>query len=75
MAQTRNIELNKIIDQATKLISDNGLSETTLPTLAKSLNVRSQSLYHYVSGLKQLLSLVGASRIKILRHKLMESLI
>ena len=75
MAQRRNLDLNKIIDQATKLISDKGLSETTLPTLAKSLNVRSQSLYHYVSGRKQLLSLVGASRIKILRHKLMESLI
>lgn len=75
MAQRRSLDLNKIIDQATKLICEKGLSETTLPAIAKSLNVRSQSLYHYVSGRKQLLSLVGARQIKILRHQLMDSLI
>lgn len=75
MVQKRNLDLDKIIDQATKLISENGLSETTLPALAKALDVRSQSLYHYVSGRKQLLSLVGAREIKILRNKLMDDLI
>lgn len=75
MAQKRNLDLDKIIDQATKLICEKGLSETTLPALAKALNVRSQSLYHYVSGREQLLSLVGARRIKIMRQKLMDSLI
>ncbi|PEG97847.1 TetR/AcrR family transcriptional regulator, partial [Lactobacillus sp. UMNPBX8] len=75
MAQKRNLDLDKIIDQATKLISEKGLSATTLPALAKALNVRSQSLYHYVSGRKQLLSLVGAREIKILRHQLMDDLI
>ena len=75
MAQKRNLDLDKIIDQATELICEKGLSETTLPALAKALNVRSQSLYHYVSGRKQLLSLVGARQIKNLRQKLMDSLI
>lgn len=46
-----------------------------MPALAKALDVRSQSLYHYVSGRKQLLSLVGARQIKILRHELMNDLI
>lgn len=75
MAQKRNLDLDKIIDQATKMISEKGLSATTLPALAKALNVRSQSLYHYVSGRKQLLSLVGAREIRILRHQLMDDLI
>ena len=64
MAQKRNLDLDKIIDQATELISKKGLTATTLPALAKALDVRSQSLYHYVSGRKQLLSLVGARLIK-----------
>lgn len=75
MAQKRNLDLDKIIDQATELISKQGLAATTLPVLAKALDVRSQSLYHYVSGRKQLLSLVGARQIRILRHQLMNDLI
>lgn len=75
MAQKRNLDLDKILDQATKLIDEKGLSATTLPALAKSLNVRSQSLYHYVSGRSQLLSLVGAREIKVLRHQLVDNLI
>lgn len=75
MAQKRNLDLDKIIDQATELICENGLDKMTMPTLAKSLGVRSQSLYHYVSGRKQLLSLIGARQVKILRHKLMDDLI
>lgn len=75
MAQKRNLDLNKIIDQAIILIGEKGLAGTTLPALAKALNVRSQSLYHYVSGRKQLLSLVGANQIKVLRHQLVDGLI
>lgn len=74
MAQKRTLDLNKVIDKAIELISEKGLSETTMPNLAKALGVRSQSLYHYVSGRKQLLSLVGASRIKVLHGKLVDSL-
>ena len=48
MTQKRNLDLDKIIDQATELICENGLDKMTMPALAKSLDVRSQSLYHYV---------------------------
>lgn len=75
MAQKRNLDLDKILDQATNLIAEKGLTATTLPALAKALNVRSQSLYHYVSGRKQLLSLVGARQIRVLRKQLMDNLI
>lgn len=75
MVKKRSLDLDKVIAKATELIGQKGLSATTLPNLAKELGVRSQSLYHYVSGRKQLLSLVGASRIKILSKKLVENLI
>lgn len=75
MVQKRNLDLDKILDQATKLICEKGLDKMTMPALAKSLNVRSQSLYHYVSGRKQLLSLIGARQVKSLRHQLMDDLI
>ncbi|BDR60006.1 TetR/AcrR family transcriptional regulator [Lactobacillus xylocopicola] len=74
MVKKRSLDLDKVIEKATELIGQKGLSATTLPTLAKELNVRSQSLYHYVSGRKQLLSLVGASRINILKQKLVDNL-
>ena len=75
LVKKRSLDLDKVIAKATELIGRKGLSATTLPNLAKELGVRSQSLYHYVSGRKQLLSLVGASRIKILGKKLVDNLI
>lgn len=74
MIQKRNLDFNKVINKASELISEKGLSETTMPNLAKALGVRSQSLYYYVSGRKQLLSLVGAQRIKVLHQQLIENL-
>lgn len=74
MAQKRTLDLDKILDKASELIQKDGLAKTTFPTLAKALGVRSQSLYHYVSGRKQLLSLVGARQIKLLHHELVENL-
>lgn len=75
MAQKRTLDLDKILNQATELIEKKGLTGATLPALAKALGVRSQSLYHYVTGRKQLLSLVGAKQIKILHHKLVNGLV
>ncbi|CAM3166904.1 transcriptional regulator, TetR family [Lactobacillus bombicola] len=75
MVKKRSLDLDKIITKATELIAQRGLSATTLPNLANELGVRSQSLYHYVSGRKQLLSLVGASRIKVMITVLTDSLI
>lgn len=75
MTQKRTLDLNKIINKTIELIRDKGLAETTMPALAEALGVRSQSLYHYISGRKQLLSLVGANRIKVLEQKLVKNLI
>ena len=75
MTQKRNLDLDKILDRTTELIGEQGLAAITMPVLARALNVRSQSLYHYVSGRKQLLSLVGARQIRVLRKQLMNNLI
>lgn len=75
MAQKRTLDLEKVINKATEIINEKGLSELTMPKLAKALNVRSQSLYHYVSNRDQLLSLVCAERLRVLRRHLTESLI
>lgn len=75
MAQKRTLDLTKVIQKASELISQNGLAYATLPNLAKALGVRSQSLYHYVSGHKELLSLVGAHHLKILHQKLLNDLV
>lgn len=74
MPNKRSLGLDKIIAQATEMVRTQGLNQTTLPNLAKTLNVRSQSLYHYLDNRSQLLSLVAASRINILHDKLVEEL-
>ncbi|QNQ81317.1 TetR/AcrR family transcriptional regulator [Lactobacillus sp. PV034] len=75
MTQKRTLDRQKVINKATEIINDKGLSELTMPKLARALNVRSQSLYHYVSNRDELLSLVCAARLKILRTHLTENLI
>lgn len=75
MVQKRSLDLDKVIAKAIEIINNDGLEAATMPNLAKALGVRSQSLYHYVSGRNQLLSLVGASRIRALHQKLVNNLI
>lgn len=75
MVQKRNLDLPKVINKATEIINEKGLNELSMPKLARALGVRSQSLYHYVSNLDELLSLVGAERLKVLRAQLTEKLI
>lgn len=74
LSRKRNLDLDKIVEEATILIGTEGLAKTTLPSLAKVLDVRSQSLYHYVANRHQLFSLVAASRIKLLHQQLVEQL-
>ena len=59
-----------MIDQAITIISEKGLSELTMPTLAKALGIRSQSLYHYVANRNDLLVLVCVNRLQVLRQHL-----
>ena len=74
MVQKRTLDLDKVLDKARELIEEKGLAETTMPNLAKALGVRSQSLYHYVSGRQQILSLVAARQINVLHELLLEKL-
>ncbi|MCI5549530.1 MAG: TetR/AcrR family transcriptional regulator, partial [Lactobacillus johnsonii] len=41
MAKKRALDRSKVIDQAITIISEKGLSELTMPTLAKALGIRS----------------------------------
>lgn len=75
MTQKRTLDLDKVLAKATELLETRGLNETTMPNLAKALGVRSQSLYHYVKNRSQLLSLVAASRVKLLYEDLLKQLV
>ncbi len=75
MVKKRTLDLNKVLDQATQMIDEDGLAAVTMPKLAKALGIRSQSLYHYVSNRHELLSLVAARRLEFLRQKLMQEVI
>ena len=41
MTQKRTLDLDKVLAKATEMIESRGLSETTMPNLAKALGVRS----------------------------------
>lgn len=69
------MNLDKILDTATALINEHGLNYLTMQHLAKSLNVRSQSLYYYVANRSELLSLVAAKRLESLRQKLLQDIV
>jgi AcrR family transcriptional regulator len=75
MTSRKTLTLDKVLDEATELINEKGLSYLTMPNLATALHVRSQSLYYYVSNRRELLSLVAAKRIRFLRLKLMHSIL
>lgn len=75
MTQKRTLDLDKVLAKATELLEVRGLNETTMPNLAKALGVRSQSLYHYVNNRSQLLSLVAASRVRVLYEDLTKQLV
>ena len=64
-----------MIDQAITIISEKGLSELTMPALAKALGIRSQSLYHYVANRNDLLVLVCVNRLQVLRKHLTKKII
>lgn len=75
MVKKRVLDLDKVVDKATELITQNGLEATTMPAIAAALNIRSQSLYHYVANRHHLLSLVGAKRIKLMNERITTALV
>ncbi len=75
MTQKRTLDLDKVLVAGIDLVNELGLEGATLPNLAKRLGIRSQSLYHYLSGRKELLSLVGAREIGRLHQQLVSELL
>ena len=73
MAKKRALDRSKVIDQAIAIISEKGLSELTMPALAKALGIRSQSLYHYVANRNDFL--VCVNRLQVLRQHLTKKII
>lgn len=71
----RTLDKDKVIDKATEIINDEGLSALTMPHLAQTLNIRSQSLYHYVANRKELLSLICVKRLQVLHQQLVQKII
>lgn len=75
LAKKRALDRSKVIEQAIAIISEKGLSELTMPALAKNLGIRSQSLYHYVANRNDLLILVCVNRLQVLRQHLTKKII
>lgn len=75
MVKKRTLDLSKVLAATSELIDKQGIAAVTFPNLAKKLGIRSQSLYHYIDNRTQLLSLVGANRIKALNENLKENLV
>lgn len=71
----RTLDLDKVIKMATEIINEEGLRALTMPRLAKFLDVRSQSLYHYVANRRELLSIICARRLALLKEELIHKLI
>ncbi|QNQ82898.1 TetR/AcrR family transcriptional regulator [Lactobacillus sp. PV012] len=75
MKKHRTLDLDKVIQKSTEIINKEGLRALTMPRLAKFLNIRSQSLYHYVANRRELLSIICARRLAILKEELIHKLI
>lgn len=68
MTKVRTLNKQKVINAAVELVEEDGTRALTLPNLARRLNIRSQSLYNYVSNRHELLDLVGGAMIHDLQQ-------
>ncbi len=75
MASVRTLSTEKVIVAATEIARQDGLQKITMSTLAKKLNIRSQSLYHYISNRDELVSLVGAHVLNELYQQIVNSIV
>lgn len=57
--QKRNLSRQRVIDAAIDYADHHDISSLTLPSLARKLHVRSQSLYNYVANRNELISLAS----------------
>ena len=75
MAASRTLSIDKVVAAATDIARQDGLQKVTISTLAKRLNIRSQSLYHYISNRDELVSLVGAHVLHELYQQIVDSIV
>lgn len=75
MAKLRNLNREKVIRAACELVESKGVAALTLPTLARQLDIRSQSLYNYVANRSELLDLVGGAMITKMQRQATDHII
>lgn len=75
MAASRTLSIDKVVAAATEIARNDGLQKLTMSSLAKKLNIRSQSLYHYISNRDKLVSLVGAHVLHQLYQEIVNSIV
>ncbi len=70
-----NVDKNRIIEIATGIINESGVSTLTLKAVADELNIKVPSLYHYVDGLDGLLKEISLYGLNLLRERLVDAAI
>ncbi|WP_367341523.1 TetR/AcrR family transcriptional regulator [Limosilactobacillus sp.] len=75
MTISRTLNREKVVKAATEIAHNQGLPALTMSSLARKLNIRTQSLYHYVSNWEELIALVGAYVLKTMRHHIVEKVV
>ncbi len=75
MTKRRNLDLDKVMNQAIEIIQADGIKALTLPRLAKELDIRTQSLYNYIANLDELVSLIGARLIREMCQEIKDGII
>lgn len=74
MTKKRILDLDKVVAQATEIIATDGINSLSLSRLAHDLDIRTQSLYNYISNLNELISLVGAHFLDQLLEKVKDNI-
>lgn len=75
MVKKRTLNREKVIDEAITIMDRDGITELTLPRLARQLNIRSQSLYNYVANRQNLIALAGSKLLDQLYQTVSKALI
>lgn len=74
MGKQHDLSREKIMATAQKIITDRGFPELTFGSLAKELNIRSQSLYNYYANADAVIEDMGANFMKTLYASMAENL-
>jgi AcrR family transcriptional regulator len=74
MSPRQGLDTATIIETAASMADELGMTEITLASLAKRLNIKTPSLYNHIEGLEGLKKLVALYGLKELRKVLAEQL-